>query len=103
MKHKELEKLTKSILKATIWREERRIKIILSLLDGPKTPSEISKAIKTSKQNLTYHLVVLLERKIIIYNKEGRNRFYSLSPNEWRDERFYFTCKGIYLPLEGVQ
>ena len=103
MKKKELEKLTKAILKATIWREERKIKIILSLLDGPKTPSEISKTIKTSKQNLTYHLRGLRKHKIISYRKEGRTRIYTIEPYAWTDERFYLTCKGVYLPSEGMQ
>lgn len=62
--------------------DETRIKILLSLIDGPKTVNEIHKTLGKSKITLSaisHQLKQLSNINIIIYERSGKKKIFSLS------------------------
>jgi ArsR family transcriptional regulator len=57
----------------------RRLKILAVLANGEKSVKELLKQIKTNKANLSQHLSVLKNQKIVSIRREGLNIYYKLT------------------------
>ncbi len=57
----------------------KRLEILNNLRDGEKSVSELLSVVASSKANLSQHLAVLREKKIISSRREGVNIFYHLA------------------------
>lgn len=64
--------------------DQSRLAILETLLDGPKTVSDIVKATKLSQPNTSTHLACLLECALVQREKEGREVRYSVSTKDVR-------------------
>ncbi|SJZ84174.1 ArsR/SmtB family transcription factor [Selenihalanaerobacter shriftii] len=56
----------------------KRIEIVYLLLDEEKNVSELAHAMETSNANVSQHLSILREKKIVCTRKEGLNVFYKI-------------------------
>ncbi|MCP8316154.1 MAG: winged helix-turn-helix transcriptional regulator [archaeon] len=56
-----------------------RLEILSQLREGEKSVSELVDALKIRQANLSQHLAVLRQRKIVIASKKGTNVFYKIS------------------------
>jgi len=69
-------------LKARIFRglaEPSRLAIMHSLMDGPKTVSELVRATKLTQPNVSLHLSCLLwECRLVTRERSGKNTYYSM-------------------------
>jgi len=54
-------------------RTKRRI---YELCDGKRTVNDLTKIMKTSQPNVSYHLASLLESGLLLYEDVGSNRYY---------------------------
>lgn len=61
-----------------------RLAILETIIDGPKTVSEIVEATKLSQPNTSTHLACLLDCGLVQKKQEGRNVFYALSSSDIR-------------------
>jgi len=57
----------------------KRLEILNNLRDGEKSVSELLSVSECSKANLSQHLAVLREKRIISSRREGVNIFYRLA------------------------
>ena len=57
----------------------KRLEILNNLRDGEKSVGELLSVVASSKANLSQHLAVLREKKIISSRREGVNIFYRLA------------------------
>ena len=57
----------------------KRLEILNSLRDGEKSVGELLAIIACSKANLSQHLAVLREKRIISMRREGLNVFYHIT------------------------
>lgn len=56
-----------------------RIEIIQSLKGGEKTVGQICQRLGLRQANVSQHLAVLRQRRIVVTRKEGTNVYYSIS------------------------
>ncbi|MCK8825850.1 ArsR/SmtB family transcription factor [Fuchsiella alkaliacetigena] len=56
----------------------KRIEIIYLLMEGEKNVSELAKEMEASAANVSQHLSILKEKKVVCARKEGLNVFYSI-------------------------
>lgn len=83
MKHKtELE--TKQLDAAAeffgILRHPARLQIVEILEKGPKCVGDIQKILKIDQPPTSHHLKLLLDNKVLEYNRSGQKTLYSLVP-----------------------
>ena len=57
----------------------KRLEILNNLRDGEKSVSELLSVVASSKANLSQHLAILREKRIISSRREGVNIFYRLA------------------------
>lgn len=56
-----------------------RLKILNSVRGGEKSVKELTKLLGLHKANLSQHLAILRQRKIVIARREGLNIYYSIA------------------------
>jgi|SRR5579871_4220429 len=64
-----------------------RLKIVHSLREGPKSVSQLSKALRARIVNVSHHLSVLRKCRIVKFEKKGRFVHYALNPAVYRADR----------------
>jgi len=57
-----------------------RLRIVRSLLDGPKNVTAIAAMLKIALVNVSHHLTVLRQAGLVRNKKQGRFVLYSLTP-----------------------
>ncbi len=57
----------------------RRLEIIDLLRSGEKTVNELAQLAEVSQANISQHLAVLRQRKIVVARREGINIYYSIA------------------------
>ena len=60
-----------------------RRRVLVDLLDGPRCPSDLAKAIGTSRSNLSNHLSCLRGCGLIAAERTGRHLHYELISEEF--------------------
>jgi DNA-binding transcriptional ArsR family regulator len=63
-----------------------RLQIIRCLRAGPRSVSEITAELKVPLVNVSHHLGVLRQARLVQGRKQGRKVIYSLSPNLLQSE-----------------
>jgi DNA-binding transcriptional ArsR family regulator len=58
--------------------DPNRILILYSLVDGPRSVSELVKMLDVSQPTVSRHLQVLRDRNLVLASREGSNVYYSL-------------------------
>jgi len=66
--------------------EPQRLKIVQCLQDGPKNVGELSGLLKASIANVSDHLRLLRQAKLVRDSKRGKFVLYSLDPEVFRPE-----------------
>ena len=56
-----------------------RIDIVTALYDGEKSVSELCKAVKVERTNVSHQLKLLRECSFVFVRREGKKRIYSLN------------------------
>ncbi len=64
--------------------DETRLKILMHLLDGEATVSELTQASGLTISNTSHQLRLLREEKLVKSRKEGKYNYYSLDDNHVR-------------------
>jgi ArsR family transcriptional regulator len=62
-----------------IFTSPKRLEIIEALREGEKTVSELAALLGIRQANLSQHLTVLREKKVVLARKEGQSTFYRLA------------------------
>ena len=62
--------------------DQSRLAILETILEGPKTVSEIVKATRLSQPNTSAHLACLLECDLVRKEKSGREVIYRVTTDE---------------------
>ena len=57
----------------------KRLEIINHLRDGEMSVSELAEAMSVSQSNLSQHLAVMRQKRIVIPRRDGPNIYYRLS------------------------
>lgn len=65
--------------------DQSRLAILNTIIDRPKTVSEIVKAVKLSQPNTSAHLACLLECGLVQKTKNGQEVIYQISMKEIKD------------------
>ena len=60
-----------------------RILILWSLADRELPVGEIADEVGTSLQNISQHLAVLKEHRIVVSRREGQTIYYRIADTEW--------------------
>src|SRR5207245_1778606 len=76
-------KSTSKMLKAVA--DLDRLKILNYLRDGTKNVSELAEMLKAEIVNVSHHLGVLRETKLVQDEKKGRFVYYSLHPETYKN------------------
>ncbi|KKR73758.1 MAG: Transcriptional regulator, ArsR family [Candidatus Levybacteria bacterium GW2011_GWC2_40_7] len=56
-----------------------RIEILKALSDGEKTVNELSKTLGLRQANVSQHLAILRQRRVVVTRKEGTNIYYKVA------------------------
>lgn len=56
-----------------------RIEILKALSDGEKTVNELSKTLGLKQANVSQHLAILRQRRVVATRKEGTNIYYKVA------------------------
>ena len=81
-----------------------RLQIIRLLCDGPRSVGEIAAELKAPLVNVSHHLGVLRQARLVCNRKQGRHVIYSLSPDLLQAEgdggpdRLNLGCCRLELP-----
>ena len=59
--------------------DSKRLLIINELRDGPRTVSEVVRALGVAQANASQHLAVLRDRGIVTARRSGNNVYYALT------------------------
>jgi len=86
-----------------------RLKIVRFLADGPHTVTEIIEAVGIKPLNVSHHLTVLKQSRLIAGRKKGRFVWYALCPGVLEDAveagvppgALNLGCCRLELPLTG--
>jgi ArsR family transcriptional regulator len=62
-----------------VFTSPKRLEIIDALREGEKTVSELATLLGIRQANLSQHLTVLREKKVVLARKEGQSTFYRLA------------------------
>ena len=74
-----------------VFTNRARLEILDQLRDGEKSVSELAKAIGLNQPNVSQHLAILREKKIVLTRKMGNVIYYSI------------TNRGLYKALDIVR
>jgi DNA-binding transcriptional ArsR family regulator len=61
-----------------------RLKILQSLRSGSKNVGQLAKILRAEIVNVSHHLSVLRESKVVMTEKRGRFVYYRLNPDAYR-------------------
>jgi DNA-binding transcriptional ArsR family regulator len=86
-----------------------RLKIVRFLVDGEHNVTEIAEMLDSTLVNVSHHLAVLKNAKLIRSKKQGRFVWYSLSPGVLQEaldagipkETLNLGCCQLLLPCNG--
>jgi len=70
--------------------EPMRIRLLDRLRDGEATVQELSEALAASQQNVSKHLQVLLDARIVSRRKDGNRAWYAVA-----DEGVFALCEHV--------
>lgn len=90
---------------STLWKalaDDSRRRVLLLLIDGELTPSEMAAKFDFTLPALSTHLRILKEAGLVAERKEGKRRFYSLNANGM-DELFKFIDAFWAYPLHNLK
>ena len=89
----------------TLWKalaDDSRRRVLLMLIDGEMTPSEIATEFDFTLPALSTHLRILKDAGLVVERREGKRRVYSLNP-EGMDELFRFVDAFWAYPLYNLK
>ena len=89
----------------TLWKalaDDSRRQVLLMLIDGEKSPSEMAAKFKFTMPALSTHLRVLREAGLIVEHREGQRRLYSLNA-DGMNELFEFVDAFWAYPLHSLK
>ena len=87
----------------TVWKalaDDSRRQVLLMLIDGEKSPSEMAAKFKFTMPALSTHLRILRDAGLIVERREGQRRLYSLNANGM-NELFEFV--DVILGISAAQ
>jgi DNA-binding transcriptional ArsR family regulator len=70
--------------------EPMRIRLLDRLRDGEATVQELSEALAASQQNVSKHLQVLLDARIVSRRKDGNRAYYAIA-----DQAIFELCEQV--------
>lgn len=62
-----------------VFSHPKRLELIDKLRDGEMSVGELSEKLQITPANLSQHLAMMRERKILVTRKEGNNVYYSVA------------------------
>jgi DNA-binding transcriptional ArsR family regulator len=81
--------------------EPMRIKLLDELRDGPLSVGELQERVGASQQNVSKHLGVLLNARIVSRSKQGTSALYAIAdPGVF--ELCDLVCGGLRRQVEGL-
>lgn len=89
----------------TVWKalaDDSRRQILLMLIEGEKSPSEMVAKFRFTMPALSTHLKILRDAGLVSERREGQRRRYSLNANGM-DELFRFVDAFWAYPLHGLK
>lgn len=89
----------------TVWKalaDDSRRQVLVMLIAGEKSPSEMAAKFKFTMPALSTHLRILKEAGLVVERREGQRRFYSLNANGM-DELFKFVDAFWAYPLHNLK
>ena len=89
----------------TVWKalaDDSRREVLLMLIDGEKSPSEMVAKFNFTMPALSTHLRILRDAGLIVERREGQHRIYSLNANGM-NELFEFVDAFWAYPLHGLK
>lgn len=82
--------------------DDSRRQVLLMLIDGEMSPSDMAAKFNFTLPALSTHLRILKDAGLIAERKEGKRRFYSLNANGM-DELFRFVDAFWAYPLHNLK
>lgn len=64
-----------------VFADTTRIKILYTLMDGPKRVTDIAQTIGASQTAVSHQLRALKQARLVKFQRDGKNVIYSLSDN----------------------
>lgn len=64
---------------------ERRVEIIMLLMEGEKCACELGSRLKITQPSISRHMTVMCESGLVVGRKEGRWMRYSLNREAYKD------------------
>ncbi len=89
----------------SVWKalaDDSRRKVLLILIDGGKSPSEMAARFNFTLAALSTHLRVLKDAGLIVEHREGQRRIYSLDA-DGMNELFEFVDAFWAYPLHNLK
>lgn len=89
----------------TVWKalaDDSRRQVLLILIDGEKSPSEMVAKFNFTMPALSTHLRILKDAGLIVEHREGKRRLYSLNA-DGMNELFEFVDAFWAYPLHSLK
>ncbi len=89
----------------TVWKalaDDSRRQVLLMLIEGEMTPSEMAAKFNFTMPALSTHLKILRDAGLIVERREGKRRLYSLNANGM-NELFEFVDSFWAYPLHNLK
>ncbi|MGI0100858.1 MAG: ArsR/SmtB family transcription factor [Candidatus Micrarchaeaceae archaeon] len=89
----------------TLWKalaDDSRRQVLLMLIDGEKSPSEMAAKFDFTMSALSTHLRILKDAGLVIERREGQHRIYSLNA-DGMNELFKFVDAFWAHPLHNLK
>lgn len=64
---------------------DRRVEIIMLLMEGEKCACELGKRLKITQPSISRHMAVMCESGLVVAHKQGRWMRYSLNREAYKD------------------
>lgn len=81
--------------------EPSRRRILVALLDGPLTVTEVCRITGLKQPNVSNHLAVLRSKDMVVREKRGRSAFYSIASDAVR-EALSTLLRDVRKPGDGI-
>ncbi len=76
---------------------ERRLRILCVLLNGPKNVSELVEATGINQSNLSQHLAKMRTLGVLTFERDGKQIYYSLAHPAYR--KIVTALKEVFCPV----